>query len=109
MYNLTHFDELAGPGHGIEAINPGMVARIRAQAAGLDPYQIAARLADAVTNAADAAHSRSWEESQFGDASPDAIVDQEYYEELASAWSLVAIEHQLISPETIMAHHASLH
>ena len=42
-------------------------------------------------------------------ASADAIVDCEYQDELAAAWSLVAAEHQLISPETIIAHDGSVH
>ena len=59
--------------------------------------------------AADAAHVRAFEEAQFGEASADAIVDSEYYDDLAAAWSLVAGEHQLISPDAIFAHDGSVH
>src|SRR3546814_10120282 len=72
-----------------------MVARIRRVADTLNRYEIAARLADAITDAADAVHTRAFEEAQFGEASADAIVDCEYYDDLAAAWSLVASEHQL--------------
>src|SRR3546814_14193778 len=81
-----------------------MVARIRRVADTLNRYEIAARLADAITDAADAAHTRAFEEAQFGEASADAIVDCEYYDDLAAAWSLVASEHQLINPDAIFAH-----
>lgn len=109
MFNLTSFNEIAGVSHGIEAINPCMVARIRRAADALTRYEIAARLADAITEAAAAAHTRAWEESQFGEASADTIVDCEYFDELAAAWSLVASEHALISPETILAYDGSVH
>ena len=59
--------------------------------------------------AADAAHVRAFEQAQFGEASADAIVDSEYYDDLAAAWSLVAGEHQLISPDAIFAHDGSVH
>jgi hypothetical protein len=109
MFHLASFDEIAGVTHGIEVTNPSMVARIRRAADSLNRCEIAARLAQAITEAADAAHTRDFEEAQFGEASADAIVDCEYYEELASAWSLVAAEHQLITPESILAHDGSVH
>jgi hypothetical protein len=109
MFNISNFDEIAGVSHGIEAINPCMVARLRRAADSLNRYEISARLADAVTEAADAAHTRAWEEAQFGEASADTIVDCEYFDELAAAWSLVAIEHQLIDPETILLADGSVH
>ena len=84
---------------GIELDNPAMVARIRRAADKLSHYEISAHLANAITGAADAAHARAWEESNFGEASADAIVDAEYHDELAAAWSLVAAEHQLIGPD----------
>ena len=64
---------------------------------------------EAITEAADAAHTRDFEDAQFGEASADAIVDCEYYDELAAAWSLVAAEHQLITPEILIAHDGSVH
>lgn len=99
MFNLASFDEIAGIAHGIEITNPGMVGRIRRAADTVSRYEIAARLAQAITEAADAAHTRAFEEAQFGQASADAIVDQEYYGELAAAWSLVASEHQLMGED----------
>lgn len=109
MFNLASFDEIAGIGHSIEITNPAMVARIRRAADTLNRYEIAARLADAITEAADAAHTRAFEEAQFGEASADAIVDCEYYDDLAATWSLVASEHQLINPDAIFAHDGSVH
>ena len=109
MFTLTSFDEIAGIAHGVETTNPAMVARIRRAADTLSRYEIAARLADAITEAADAAHVRAFEEAQFGQASADAIVDCEYYDDLAAAWSLVASEHQLIVPHSIFAHDGSVH
>ncbi|MFT4026825.1 MAG: hypothetical protein QM676_08505 [Novosphingobium sp.] len=109
MFHLASFDEIAGVAHGIEVTNPSMVARIRHAADSLNAHEIAARLAQAITVAADAAHTRDFEEAQFGEASADAIVDCEYYDELAAAWSLVAAEHQLITPEIIIAYDGSVH
>ncbi len=109
MYHLASFDEIAGVAHGIEVTNPWLVERIRRAADSLNRYEIAARLAQAITEAADAAHVRAFELDQFGEASADAIVDCEYQDELAAAWSLVAAEHQLITPETIHAHDGSVH
>lgn len=54
-------------------------------------------------------HVRAWEESNFGEASADAIVDAEYHDELAAAWSLVAAEHQLIGPDIYLALGGSMH
>src|SRR3546814_9475348 len=87
MFTRESFDEIAGIGHIIEITNPAMVARIRRVADTLNRYEIAARLADAITDAADAAHTRAFEEAQFGEASADAIVDCEYYDDLAAARS----------------------
>ena len=109
MFTLASFDEIAGVAHGVEITNPAMVARIRRAAEALNRYEIAARLAQAITEAADAAHTRAFEEAQFGEASADAIVDQEYYDDLAATWSLVASEHQLISPDAIFSHDGSVH
>ncbi|MDE8650603.1 hypothetical protein [Novosphingobium album (ex Liu et al. 2023)] len=109
MFHLASFDEITGVAYGIEVTNPTMVARIRRAADSLNAYEIAARLAQAITEAADAAHIRDFEEAQFGEASADAVVDCEYHDELAAAWSLVAAEHQLIIPEIIIAHDGSVH
>jgi len=109
MFHLATFDEIAGIAHGIETTNPAMVDRIRRAADRLNRYEIAARLAHAIAEAADAAHVRAFEQAQFGEASADAIVDSEYYDDLAAAWSLVAGEHQLISPDAIFAHDGSVH
>ena len=108
MFTSSTFTQIAGIAHGIEATNPGMLARIRRAADALNAHEIIARLSQAVTEAADAAHARSWEETQFGEASADAIVDEEYYDELAAAWSLVAAEHQLVTPD-ILGHDGSFH
>lgn len=109
MFTHASFDEIAGVAYGIEFTNPGMVDRIRRAADALNRYEIAARLAQAITEAADAAHTRAFEEAQFGEASADAIVDQEYYDDLAATWSLVASEHQLISLDAIFSHDGSVH
>src|SRR3546814_16649908 len=84
---------------GIELDNPAMVARIRRAADKLSHYEISAHLANAITGAADAAHARTWEASNFGEASADALVDAEYHDALAAAWSLVAAEHQRRAPD----------
>jgi len=109
MFTLTSFDEIAGIAHGVETTNPAMVARIRRAADTLSRYEIAARLADAITEAADAAHVRAFEEAQFGQASADAIVDCEYYDDLAATWSLIAGEHQLVSLEALYTQDGSVH
>ena len=105
MHISSSFDEIAGIACGIEITNPAMVARLRRAADSLSPYEIAASLAQAIAESTDADHLRAYEEAQFGEASPEAIVDAEYYEELAAAWSLVAGEHQLPSVETLLTTH----
>src|SRR3546814_3487508 len=104
MFTRASFEEIAGIGHSIEITNPAMVARIRRVADTLNRYEIAARLAAEITDAADAAHTRAFEAAQLGEASADAIVDCEYYDDLADDWSLVASEHQLLNPAAIFAH-----
>jgi hypothetical protein len=106
---LTSFDEIVGIARGIEIVNPSMVDRIRRAANHLNRYEIAARLAQAITEAADAAHARAFAEVHFGEASADANVDAEYYDDLAAAWSLVASEHQLISPDVLFTQDGSVH
>ena len=98
MFTLTSFDDIAGIAHGIETTNPCMVERIRRAADSMGRHEIAARLGQAITEATDAAHARDF-----------AIVDCEYYDDLAAAWSLVASEHQLIVPHSIFAHDGSVH
>ena len=109
MLHFRPFDAIPDIVDGIELDNPAMVARIRRVADKLSHYEISAHLANAITGAADAAHARAWEESHFGEASADAIVDAEYYDELAAAWSLVAAEHQLIAPDIILVLGGSMH
>src|SRR3546814_15658632 len=79
MFTLASFDEIAGIGHSIEITNPAMVARIRRVADPLNRYEIAARLADAITNSADAAQTRAFAEAQFGEASPGQIANSDSY------------------------------
>ncbi|GAY24708.1 MULTISPECIES: hypothetical protein [Sphingobium] len=109
MFQLASFEEIAGVAHRIEILNPHLVARIRRAADQLNRHEIAAHLAGAITEAADAAHIRSFEEAQFGEASADAIVDCEYHDELAAAWSLVAAEHQLVCPDLLLSYDGSVH
>src|SRR3546814_19541431 len=109
MFHLATFDEIAGIAHGIETTNPAMVDRIRRAADRLNRYEIAARLAQAIAEAADAAHVRAFEQAQFGEASADAIAVSEYYNDLAAPSSLVADEHQRISSESRFANYRSVH
>ncbi|RVT38675.1 hypothetical protein [Sphingobium algorifonticola] len=109
MFQFAQFDEIAGIAHGIEITNPAMVARIRRAADSLKPHEIAAYLASAITEAADAAHARAYEEDLFGEASADAIVDAEYHDELAEAWSLVASEHQIASFASLGIRDGAIH
>lgn len=83
------FDQLT-----VEFTNPAIVARIRRMAETFTAHEIQASLEVAVLEAADAAHLRAFEEASFGEASADAIVDAEYHEDLAAAWSLIAIENR---------------
>jgi hypothetical protein len=109
MFSFTSLHEISGVSHAIDAINPGLVRRIRRAADTLNRHEIAARLADAITEAADAAHIRAWQKAEFGEASAEAIVDDEYQAELAAAWSLVASEQGLFSPELLIAADRPLH
>src|SRR3546814_8991475 len=79
MLQFRPFDAIPDIVDGIEISNPAMVERIRLAAGKLSHYEISAHVANAVTGAADAAHARAWEESHFGEASADAIVDAEYH------------------------------
>lgn len=109
MFQLASFEEVAGVAHGIEILNPHLVARIRRAADQLTRHEIAGHLASAITEAADAVHSRSFEQAQFGEASADVIVDCEYHDQLAAAWSLVAAEHQLVCPDLLFTFDGSVH
>src|SRR3546814_12983409 len=80
MLQFRPFDAMPDIVDGIELDNPAMVARIRRAADKLSHYEISAHLANAITGAADAAHARTWEESNFGEASADAIVDAESHD-----------------------------
>lgn len=92
-------DDVACALTDITATNPHMVARLRRQALAMPPCEIAAHLANAIANALDAAHARSWEESRYGFASAETQVDHEYFAELVAAWSLVAGEQGITSLE----------
>ena len=96
MFAFSQIDDSALPGTGIDAHNPAMVARIRRLADAMCTQEIAANLAQAIRAAADAAHACRWQESCYGQASPDAQVDAEYHDELVAAWSLVAAENQIV-------------
>ena len=108
MFTHSILSDTAGFGASIDLLNPGLVARIRRAADTMNRHEISARLHDAIAEAANALHARNWEEAQFGEASADAIVDCEYHDDMAAAWSLVAAEHQLITEDSI-AHDGSVH
>lgn len=109
MLAFTQLDAMSGSAHDIETLNPAMVSRLRAQAARLDHYQIAVHLADAIAAATDAAHISRWQEHAYGEASPEAMVDQEYHDDLVSAWTLIAAEHQLVNLDVLFADDRSFH
>lgn len=109
MLQFRPFDAMPDIVDGIELNNPAMVERVRRAAEKLSPYEISAHLANAITSAADAAHTRAWEETHYGEASADAIVDAEYHDELAAAWSLIAAEHHLLAPDIYFALNGSMH
>lgn len=92
MLHISNFDDVACIITGATATNPTMVNRIRRQALIHADQEITAHLANAIANASDAAHAHAWEENNFGQAVPETQVDLEYYQELVSAWSLVASE-----------------
>src|SRR3546814_16992180 len=98
MLQFRPFDAIPDIVDGIEISNPAMVERIRLADGKLSHYEIYAHVANAVTGSADAAHARAWEESHFGEASADAIVYDEYHDEIAAAWVLVADDPQLPDP-----------
>jgi hypothetical protein len=55
MFYTSAFDEFACVPCGITVTNPAMVARIRAQAATMSDYEIAAYLGNAIASSTDAA------------------------------------------------------
>ncbi len=98
MITFTLIDEMSEPGRDIEIVNPALVCRLRAEAEMLEPHEIAALLADAILAAALAAHTRRWQEQLYSEASPDAIVDHEYRDEIVCAWTLIAVEAHVTIP-----------
>lgn len=105
----TILSDTAGFGASIDILNPSLVQRIRRNAARMDRHEIFAQLDSAIADAANAHRARRWEEAQLGEASADAIVDCEYHDDLAAAWSLVAAEHQLITEDSVLLHDGSVH
>jgi hypothetical protein len=105
----TILSDTAGFGASIDVLNPSLVQRIRRSAAGMNRQQLFAQLHVAIADAANAHHARRWEEAQLGEASAEAIVDCEYHDDLAAAWSLIAAEHQLITEDSILLQDGSVH
>ena len=101
MLHISNFDDVACIVTGITVTNPAMVDRVRKQGQNLTVQDIAANLAAAIGNATDAAHAQAWEETNFGQAAPETQVDLEYYNDLASAWSLVASDRGIETLETL--------
>lgn len=109
MQIISAFDDIAFAATGITVTNPAMVARIQIQSAPMTNYEIAAHLANAIANATDAAHARAWEESQFGEARAETLVDHEYFEDLVAAWSMVAIQREIDSLDGLLTEAVSVH
>ena len=102
MLHISNFDDVACIITGITVTNSAMVNRICKQALIQTDQEVTAHLANAITNASDSAHAHAWEESNYGFAAPETQVDLEYYQDLVSAWSLVASERGI---ETLDALH----
>ncbi len=109
MLHISNFDDVACITNGIAVTNPAMVTRIRNQAANLSEYDIAAHLGNAIASATDAAHNLAWERCHYGEVRAETLVDHEYFEELAAAWSLVANEHHLDSLDVLSGEDTSIH
>jgi hypothetical protein len=109
MFYTSAFDEFACVSCGITVTNPAMVARIRAQAAKMSDYEIAAHLGNAIASSTDAAHAFAWEQSQFGEASAETLVDAEYFEELVATWSLIASERGIDSLDGLLIEVVAVH
>lgn len=92
MQHISNFADVACIITGITVTNPTMVDRIRRQAHKLSIQEITANLAAAIGNGTDATHPHAWQEINYGQAAPETQVDLEYYQDLVSAWSLVASE-----------------
>jgi hypothetical protein len=111
MLHYSNFDDVACITNGITVTNPAMVARIRAQAAHLSDYDIAAHLSNAIASSTDAAHALAlaWEQSQLGESSAETLVDAEYFEELVAAWSLIASERGIDSLDGLLIDVVAVH
>lgn len=92
MLQISNFDDVACISTGINFANPALVDRIRRQALIHSDHEVAAHLANAIANALETAHAQAWQESNCGATAPETQVDFEHYQELVSAWSLVAFE-----------------
>eukprot|EP01037_Dinobryon_pediforme_P016747 gene16747-16927_t len=109
MLHYSNFDDVACITNGITVTNPAMVARIRAQSAHLTDYDIAAHLGNAIASSTDAAHSLAWEESQFGEARAETLVDAEYFDDLVAAWGLIASERGIDSLDGLLIDVVAVH
>ena len=109
MQIFSAFDDIACVTTGITVTNPAMVARIQIQSATMTDYEIAAHLANAIASATDAGHARAWEESQFGEARAETLVDHEYFEDLVAAWNLVATEREIDSLDGLLTEEMAVH
>ena len=109
MLHFSNFDDVACITTGITVTNPAMVARIRAQSACLTDYEIAAQLGNAIASSTEAAHSLAWEESQFGEARAETLVDAEYFDDLVAAWSLIANERGIDSLDGLLIDVMAVH
>lgn len=109
MLHFSNFDDVACITTGITVTNPAMVARIRAQSAQLSAYEIAAHLGNAIASSSDAGHALAFEESQFGEARAETLVDAEYFEDLVAAWSLIASERGVDSLDGLLIDVVAVH
>lgn len=109
MQIISVFDDITCAATGITITNPAMVARVQARSAAMPDCEIAAHLANAIASATDAAHARAWEESQFGEARPETLVDHEYFEDLVAAWTLVATQRDIDSLDGLLGEVVSVH
>ena len=109
MQIISVFDDIACAATGITITNPAMVARVQTLSAAMPDYEIAAHLANAIASATDAAHARAWEESQFGEARAETLVDHEYFEDLVAAWTLVATQRDIDSLDGLLGEVVSVH
>lgn len=101
MLHTSNFDDVACIISGITVANPAMVNRIRRQALIHSDQEITAHLASAIANASDALHAHTWKESNYGQATPETLIELEYYQDLVSAWSLVTSERGIETLDTL--------